>query len=118
MAWMARQGDILIVAITGEPPTSAREIAREPGGIVLAHGEATGHAHRIRSQHARFLENNGERFLRIDEPADLTHEEHAPIHLVPGAYRVVRQREYVPPREDATNPHDPRRIEDWVWVED
>jgi hypothetical protein len=98
MTWMARQGDILIVEITGEPPRSAREIEREPGGIVLAYGEATGHAHRIRSACARLLEHDDGRFLRIDEPVDLTHEEHASIHLRPGVYRVVRQREYEPQR--------------------
>jgi len=34
--------------------------------------------------------------LRVDAPSDLVHEEHAPIHLEPGLYKIVRQREYQP----------------------
>jgi hypothetical protein len=34
------------------------------------------------------------RFLLLAAGALLTHEEHAPIPLPAGAYRVVRQREY------------------------
>jgi len=98
MTRMARQGDILIVGITGELPRGARELRREAGGIVLAYGEATGHAHRIRSPHVTLLEHDGQRFLRVEQPSDLTHEEHAPIHLRPGLYKVVRQREYEPQR--------------------
>jgi hypothetical protein len=37
-----------------------------------------------------------QRFLRIGTEALLTHEEHAPIQLPAGLYRVVRQREYLP----------------------
>lgn len=116
MAWMARQGDILIVAIAGDPPKDARVVEREVGGIVLAYGEATGHAHRIRSRHARLLEHDGQRFLKVDEALDLTHEEHGPIHLAPGAYRVVRQREYVPPQRSESRPS--RGLDEWRWVDD
>lgn len=90
---MARQGDILVVEVR-EIPRGAREVKREPGGIVLAHGEASGHAHRIRSAKAALYEHADGRFLRIDAPVDLTHEEHGRIHLKAGVYKVVRQREY------------------------
>jgi hypothetical protein len=36
------------------------------------------------------------RFLRIATGAMLTHEEHAPIPLPAGLYRVVQQREFDP----------------------
>jgi hypothetical protein len=36
------------------------------------------------------------RFLLLATQALLTHDEHAPIPLPAGAYRVVRQREYTP----------------------
>ena len=102
---MVRQGDILIVAIRGELPLGAREVQRERHGVVLAHGEASGHAHRIRSRHAELYEHRGQRYLRIRAPVDLTHEEHGAIPLEPGLYRVVRQREYQP-------------LENPRWVED
>src|SRR5688500_11517178 len=98
MTRMARQGDILLVEMKGAIPQGAHPVKREPGGIVLAYGEATGHAHRIRSRHVVMFENGDERYLKIEQPADLTHEEHGAIHLEPGLYRVVRQREYEPKR--------------------
>ena len=93
---MVRQGDVLIIGVAGELPASARELPREQGSVILAHGEATGHAHRIRSPRVTLFAVGDDRFLRVDAPSDLVHEEHAPIHLQPGLYRVVRQREYQP----------------------
>ena len=45
---------------------------------------------------ATLLETGEERYLRVGGPVTLDHEEHAPITVVPGTYRVVIQREYVP----------------------
>jgi hypothetical protein len=52
------------------------------------------------------------RFLLLATQALRTHDEHAPIPLPAGAYRVVRQREYTPNRS-AMSPTDPgaRRLE-------
>ena len=101
---MFRQGDILIVRVDGEVPRGARVVEREGDSVVLAHGEATGHRHRIRSRDADLYEAGSERLLRVRGPVDLVHEEHATIELRSGLYKIVRQREYVPssnPREIA-----------------
>ena len=101
---MVRQGDILLVLVDGDVPRGARIVERERGSVVLAHGEATGHRHRIRSSDAELYERAAERFLRVRAPVELVHEEHATIELRSGLYKVVRQREYVPqsiPREIA-----------------
>jgi hypothetical protein len=101
---MVRQGDILLVLVDGELPDGVHPVAREGGSVVLAHGEATGHRHRIASHHAELHEHDTGRFLRVRAPVDLVHEEHAAIALRAGLYKVVRQREYVPstsPREIA-----------------
>lgn len=101
-----RQGDILIVRI-GELPEGVRPLPRDRGRIVLAYGEATGHAHAIADPGADLLAgstdtNVEERFLQIvSASVTLAHEEHAPITLPRGSYRVVRQREYTP---DAVRP--------------
>ena len=97
-----RQGDVLLLAIDpGELPGSARPMPRAGGRVVLAEGEATGHAHAIRSAAATLLRDGtaieAPRFLRATAAVDLVHEEHATIVLQAGAYRVVIQREYVPP---------------------
>jgi hypothetical protein len=103
---MFRQGDVLLVPVRPERlPEHARPLPRDARGrLVLALGEATGHAHAVAAPDADLLaspESVNERFLRIVTEARLTHEEHAAIALPPGLYRVVRQREYAPGWEGA-----------------
>jgi len=66
----------------------------------LALGEATGHAHVIRSGRATLVAGKeaDEVFLRVrgHAPVMLSHEEHDALPVAPGRYRVVRQREYEP----------------------
>ncbi|MEX1336107.1 MAG: hypothetical protein AB1Z66_12490 [Candidatus Limnocylindrales bacterium] len=89
-----RQGDILLVAVPGIPD-GARQQPRT-GRIVLAEGEATGHAHAIHEPDARTFVHAGVRYLLTRSRAQLVHEEHAPIDVPPGRWRVVQQREYEP----------------------
>ena len=58
----------------------------------------TGHAHRIaEAGSAELLQLGSEVFLCVIAPtATLVHEEHGPITLPRGDYRVWRQREYAP----------------------
>jgi hypothetical protein len=91
MLW--RQGDIFVEDIVRIPP----EAVRLPG-VVLAEGEITGHHHRIEDPRSAALYfHRGEMLLSIVTPrARLVHDEHGPIELDRGAYRVWRQREYEP----------------------
>jgi len=92
-----RQGDVLLIRVDQLPSTTI-PVPREGGRIILAEGELTGHAHVVEAATAELLEDvTGLRFLSIKEPGRLVHEEHAAIGIDPGIYRVVRQREYVPP---------------------
>jgi hypothetical protein len=92
-----RQGDVLLVRMQNRTLPEATLVPRDQGRIILALGEATGHAHAIAAADAELLEvADGERYLRVDGPAALTHEEHGAIELEPGLYRVIRQREYGP----------------------
>jgi len=96
-AFMARQGDVLIIEHDAGIPAECLALARERDGVVVADGEATGHRHRIASRDATLYEHpSGERFLRIRTSTAMLHEEHDPIPMPPGTYRVVRQREYQP----------------------
>jgi hypothetical protein len=93
-----RQGDVLLVAVPAIPQ-DARPLPRDQGRIVLAFGEATGHAHAIADPQATLMETEfQERFLQVLREGGvlLHHEEHAPILLPQGAYQVRRQREYAP----------------------
>jgi hypothetical protein len=97
---MYRQGDVLLVSSEHAPTGTAVPVAREGGRLVLARGEATGHAHAIASALAElFEERDGRLVLRVRPGAAevrLVHEEHAAIVLAPGVYEVIRQREYTP----------------------
>lgn len=90
---MYRQGDVLLIRV--DSPAAGEAVPRDGGRIVLAYGEATGHAHAISAPEADLFETErGVRYLEVREPAELTHEEHAPIPLEPGVYEVRRQQEY------------------------
>lgn len=99
---MYRQGDVLLVRRAERPPgriENYRLVDRDAGRIVLAYGEETGHAHAIADRNAELIEEReGERrFLSVPgSDTVLRHEEHDAIHLLPGIYEVVQQREYSP----------------------
>lgn len=88
-----RHGDVLIKNVRKVPPTK-----RELQHTILAHGEVTGHSHRIEdSATATLFETPDDLFLEVTaKEARVMHEEHAPILLPRGYYRVWRQREYSP----------------------
>lgn len=95
---MYRQGDVLIIPIS-EIEEDIQEIKRDKDRVVLAYGEATGHAHVIKHKHATLYKAlaNDNRYLRVlENEVVLSHEEHTPIPLPLGNYKVVIQREYTP----------------------
>jgi hypothetical protein len=87
-----RQGDLLLEPVSADPKARPhRLVPREAGRILLTHEEATGHAHVVEESSAELVElESGERFLIADCGASLRHEEHAPVELPPGTYRVTR----------------------------
>lgn len=89
---MYRQGDVLLIPVDGIPA----DAVAETGPVILAHGEATGHAHQVFTPGAKLLSCPSGRFLRLPRPSLLKHQEHDAVRLPAGSYRVVRQREYSP----------------------
>jgi len=99
MRKMYRQGDVLVVEVS-EIPDNKKKIERDDKGrLILAEGEATGHAHAIHASHAKMYAAGIGMFLILKKAAELLHEEHGKIDLPPGKYQVIRQREYDPVRE-------------------
>ena len=88
-----RHGDVLIEQVASLP--KARE---KMPHTILAHGEVTGHCHRIRESEEADLYSTGDGlFLHVrGVSVTVVHEEHAPITLTAGYYKVWRQREYSP----------------------
>ena len=86
-----RQGDLLIVKISGIPTDCIKQAHR-----ILAEGEAAGHMHELDS--GEVYEKEGTLFFRVPEEqrTTLKHPEHGPITFGPGVYKVIRQREYAP----------------------
>lgn len=113
--FMARQGDVLIMAIEA-PSKLGAEVSRENGRLVLAHGESTGHAHAIAGSCHLYMDEQRpvstedaatmvarlggglipDRVLVCDAPVELRHEEHATVTIPAGAYKIRIQREYSP----------------------
>lgn len=88
-----RQGDVFIIA-THELP---KDLTVRPP--VLAEGEVTGHAHRVKAgaKAQVLVDGAGGMFLDVaDEEATILHEEHGPVTVPRGQYVVRIQREYHP----------------------
>lgn len=75
-----RQGDVSITPHLEPLPAAAKAVKPEAGGVVLAHGEVTGHSHRIPRAYQRYAKlvrtEEDRRFLRVTSPVPLRHEEH------------------------------------------
>ena len=100
-----RQGDIFLEKIDfipdwEESKKTSIEGSDIPNSIILALGEATGHAHAIRNNNGKAIlmkdKNSENYFLMLSKECDLTHEEHNKITLPIGNYKVIRQRQYTP----------------------
>ena len=91
-----RQGDILLEKVDVSIPNHANVT----GEVVLAEGELTGHAHRLKAQTILEWEANGQRYIRIesDEQGELSHEDHDPVPVKvvepKTTYRIVPQKEW------------------------
>ncbi len=95
---LVRHGDILVESVDSIPLA-----CKKLNHLVLAEGELTGHSHRISEQGAATLFQSTDDslastlYLRVTKSAaTLVHQEHGPISLPSGDYRVWRQREYSP----------------------
>lgn len=90
---MWRHGDVMIAAVTEVP-----ERAKALPTAILAHGEVTGHSHRIEDPKTVEMYKMGDiLYMKVlcDHTA-LIHEEHKRITIPRGLYRVWQQREYTP----------------------
>lgn len=96
---MFRHGDVLLIRRdeTAEAPHAAEE-----SDVVVAEGEVTGHAHRVRGAGAMLRDlsttaTEGILRLYLPQGGTITHEEHRPITLPPGVYEVRHQRTLAQP---------------------
>ena len=87
-----QQGDITLERVD-RLPSGAKKASHR----ILAQGEATGHAHRLEEATDGLLyeATDGTLYMRVGpKGATIAHEEHRPITLPPGDYRIGRVQEY------------------------
>ena len=97
-----QQGDVTI------QPAAIPVGKRKDAGRVLAYGEVTGHAHRLTAASDGLLvEIDGQLYLSVGAGgATITHEEHRPVELPQGDYRIGRVQEYDHFQEEARQVRD------------
>lgn len=90
---MWRQGDVYI-APASAVPAGARSLPH----CTLAEGEMTGHSHRVaETGGAKMYAHGSSLYLVVTaDRVTVVHDEHGPIPLGRGTYRVWQQREYSP----------------------
>ena len=103
---LLQQGDVLLESVD-EIPAGAKTVEPKERGYVLAEGEETGHAHVIdKVADIEFVEKDGMFYIKNKKPVTVTHEEHKPITIPSGIWRVRGVREYDHFSEEA------RRVQD------
>lgn len=88
-----RQGDVLVQPCDGIPK-GVKRVKVPNGRIVLAEGEATGHAHVLETKSVEVYAKGGTMYLKVIEAAPLKHEEHGTITVEPRTYVRIGQREW------------------------
>jgi len=83
--------------------------AKELRALILAEGETTGHAHRVLpTSGVKVYEENGVKYVvNLNETAALlTHEEHNPIAIPRGTFKIGIVKEVDPFSEEIRNVRD------------
>jgi hypothetical protein len=106
MIRLCAQGDILIERVEDAATSGDIMESVHDGSLVVAEGEATGHRHRLLGSVTMYRDDAIARevpselyvaHVSVRSPtAYLVHEEHAPITLSQGTYRIRRQRQLEP----------------------
>lgn len=88
------QGDIPFHPYTGE--ITGTEV-KHTGSIVLALGEHTGHKHTITVVNPNDMQAwkqlEGGWIITLKTDAQLVHNQHGPLVIAPGTYRISQERE-------------------------
>lgn len=100
-----QQGDVLIKPFNSLPNWRQESLLHhvqkgdEINELILAEGETTGHAHRLRGKITKFVPKDARVrtetiIFELTEDAVLSHEEHASFTLPAGTYYIEQVREF------------------------
>ncbi len=87
-----QHGDVLLDKVNKLPNGASKQ--KRNGRLIVMDGEATGHAHAIEDKTSTIWELKGELYLEVTEPTTIVHEEHKPIDIPEGIYKIGRVKEY------------------------
>ena len=103
MQKQGRQGDVLLTVVDAK--AAGAEVPRENDKIILAHGEATGHAHAIAAMDVALFMDEKTLVQHLDTRGTalpiLDHEEHEALQLPAGQTIEVRLIRVPPTTETA-----------------
>jgi quercetin dioxygenase-like cupin family protein len=87
-----QQGDVLMKIMDEQPIDKEAEMLEH---MTLAEGEATGHYHRVTEGKAELYMLTGQMYMKVlTDKAKITHEEHNPIEVPKGLYKIDIVKEY------------------------
>lgn len=85
-----RQGDVMIESINKIP-----KAVKPKGNNILVHSDSTMHDHTLKTGKV-YVDKIGDLFLDAPTDTQIVHtEDHKPINLPKGKYKIIRQKEYV-----------------------
>ena len=100
MSKLIQQGDVLVFSVK-DIPSNAVPVKSKQGRFVLAEGETTGHAHVIDEiPGVEMFRLDNAVFLSTMAPTIVRHEEHKPVLIPPGSFRIDIVKEVDPYTEE------------------
>ena len=96
-----QQGDVLLIRednpeILKKVIEQGESINKKGDRVILAEGEATGHAHAMPASKACLYQLGAVMYLHVMKACMLEHEEHKQFKVNPGLYQVGQIREINP----------------------
>lgn len=94
---LIQQGDVLFFLVDELPVGLKPKKGVHAGLTTFAAGTATGHHHSCDAGAAELFEDDaGALWCRVKSTTEVRHQEHKPVTLAPGNYRIGIVREYDP----------------------
>lgn len=88
--FQVRQGDVYAEAIAALP----KGLKKKKDNVIV-HSDSTLHDHTLKSGNV-FVNKKGDLFLEAPRKTQIVHtEDHDPVDLPKGVYKIIRQRQYV-----------------------
>lgn len=104
MERLVQQGDVLFYTVNELPATITKVKPAIKGLVTFAEGEVTGHHHSCVADNVELYEDeHGTLWCSVEKETTVTHQEHKPVTLSPGTYKIGIVREVDPFEKEIRN---------------